>query len=195
MFSAATKFWSRLFLFWDASFRHRIRIAVKRVYVGRGISAARTVRSRARGHERARRHGCNPSRGNRNGEIDGTANAARKSAFVSKCRKALATIRKNSSGREDEAAILRNGIAEEFNPQGLIEQEIVDDLTLNRLMKRRCDKAVSREFSKASIEKTLKLEENHQRSAVQYLLRVANIWTINGTNSQQAPRLRPGHVY
>ena len=94
-------------------------------------------------------------------------------------------------GEEDEAAILRNGIAEEFNPQGLIEQEIVDDLTLNRLMKRRCDKAVSREFSKASIEKTLKLEENHQRSAVQYLLRVANIWTINGTNSQQAPRLRP----
>lgn len=40
---------------------------------------------------------------------------------------------------QKEAAILRSAFAEDFNPQGKIEDEVIDDLTFNRLIKRRID--------------------------------------------------------
>ena len=56
---------------------------------------------------------------------------------------------------QEEAAILRNGFEEDFKPDGLIEHEIIDDLVLNRLHKRRIDIATTREFSKATVEKAI----------------------------------------
>jgi len=90
-----------------------------------------------------------------------------------------------------EAAILRSGFAEDLKPQGLIEQEVIDDLTLNRLIKRRIDLAFTREFSKANIEKTIKWLENHERPVAEYWLRKAKTLGINRAEGQQAERLRP----
>ena len=64
---------------------------------------------------------------------------------------------------QDEAAILRSGFDADFKPEGLIEQEIIDDLVFNRLHKRRIDSACTREFSKAIVEKTIELRENNER--------------------------------
>src|SRR5271157_1762362 len=76
---------------------------------------------------------------------------------------------------QQDAAILRNGFTEVFNPQGLIEHEIVDDLTLNRLIRRRNDIAFTREFSKAGIEKRVKMLDIAERSAIQYWLPPAEV--------------------
>jgi hypothetical protein len=90
-----------------------------------------------------------------------------------------------------DAAILRSGFAEDLKPQGLIEQEVIDDLTLNRLIKRRTDFAFTREFSKANIEKAIKLLENHERSVAQYWLRISDSWGRVRAEREQAERLRP----
>jgi hypothetical protein len=90
-----------------------------------------------------------------------------------------------------DAAILRSGFTEDFKPQGLIEQEVIDDLTLNRLIKRRIDLAFTREFSKATIEKTIKLLENDERSVTQYWLRISDSWGRDRAEREQAERLRP----
>ncbi len=55
---------------------------------------------------------------------------------------------------QKEAAILRSGLADDFNPESTIENEILDDMTVNRLIKRRIDMAFTREFSKAANQKT-----------------------------------------
>ena len=47
---------------------------------------------------------------------------------------------------QQEAVILRGGFTEDFKPQSLIEHEITEDLTLNRLIRRRIDIAFTREF-------------------------------------------------
>ncbi len=94
-------------------------------------------------------------------------------------------------GEQQEAAILRNGFTEDFKPQGLIEHEVIDDLTLNRLIKRRIDLAFSREFSKAGIEKTVKMLDIGERSAAQYWLRSAEVRGTNRGEREQAERLRP----
>jgi hypothetical protein len=92
---------------------------------------------------------------------------------------------------EEEAAILRRGFEEDFKPQSLIECEIIDDLVFNRLIKRRIDLAVSREYSKASVEKSMRLLENHEHSVTQYALRAANLWRRNRSEGEKAVRLRP----
>ena len=56
---------------------------------------------------------------------------------------------------QEEAAILRSGLEEDFRPDGLIEHEIIDDLVLNRLHKRRVDVAMTREFSREPSKKRL----------------------------------------
>jgi hypothetical protein len=94
-------------------------------------------------------------------------------------------------GEQQEAAILRNGFTEDFKPQGLIEHDVIDDLTLNRLIKRRIDLAFSREFSKAGIEKTVKMLDIGERSATQYWLRSAEVRGTNRGEREQAERLRP----
>ncbi len=76
---------------------------------------------------------------------------------------------------QDEAAILRSGFEADFKPEGLIEQEIIDDLVFNRLHKRRIDSAFTREFSKAIVEKAIELREDNERSVTRYWLRLANL--------------------
>jgi hypothetical protein len=95
---------------------------------------------------------------------------------------------------QQDAAILRNGFTEDFNPQSLIERELIDDLTLNRLIRRRIDIAFTREFSKASIKKTARLQEDSERSAIQYWLRLAAhdagmIWAHPGQSERVRPNL------
>jgi hypothetical protein len=85
-----------------------------------------------------------------------------------------------------ETAILRSGFAEDFKPEGLIEHEVIDDLTLNRLIKRRIDMAFTREFSKAAIEKATRRRENADHSVAQYWLRRRGCWW-----QDQRERLRP----
>ena len=55
---------------------------------------------------------------------------------------------------------MRSGFEDDFKPQGLSEQEIIDDLVFNRLHKRRIDKMSTREYSKATIEKTIELSND-----------------------------------
>ena len=87
---------------------------------------------------------------------------------------------------QKEAASLRQGFADEFRPAGALEHELMDDLTLNRLIKRRIDAAYTREFSKAAVEKTIRLQENYERAAAQYWIRAAGL-----LGSYPAERLRP----
>jgi hypothetical protein len=68
---------------------------------------------------------------------------------------------------QEDAALLRSGFEEDFKPQGLSEQEIIDDLVFNRLHKRRIDVVFTREYSKATIEKTIELST--ERPLEQYL--------------------------
>ena len=76
---------------------------------------------------------------------------------------------------QGEAAVLRSGFEEDFKPEGLIEHEIIDDLVFNRPHKRRIDIVMTREFSKATIEKAIELRENNERSVTRYWLRLANL--------------------
>jgi hypothetical protein len=90
---------------------------------------------------------------------------------------------------QQEAAILRSGLEEDFRPEGLIEQEIVNDLVFNRLHKRRIDIATTREFSKATVEKAIELRENNERSVAHYFLRLASV--PGNHSAEPAERLRP----
>ena len=90
---------------------------------------------------------------------------------------------------QGEAAVLRSGFEEDFKPEGLIEHEIIDDLVFNRLHKRRIDIVMTREFSKATIEKAIELRENNEHSVTRYWLRLAN---LRGRHSlEPAERVRP----
>jgi hypothetical protein len=89
----------------------------------------------------------------------------------------------------EQAAILRSGIEEDLKPEGLIEQEIIDDLVLNRLHKRRIDILFTKEFSKATIEKTIELEKNNLRPVTRYWLRQANL--LRGNSAEPAERVHP----
>jgi hypothetical protein len=82
-------------------------------------------------------------------------------------------------------------LAGEQEDATILEQEVIDDLTLNRLIKRRIDIAFTREFSKANIGKTIKWLENHERPLTEYWLRKAKTLGINRPEGQQAERLRP----
>jgi hypothetical protein len=90
---------------------------------------------------------------------------------------------------QEEAAILRSGFEEDFKPEGLIENEIIDDLTLNRVLKRRIDIAMTREFSKACVEKAIELHENKERPVARYWLRLANV--LGRHSAEPAERVRP----
>jgi len=92
---------------------------------------------------------------------------------------------------QNEAANLRNGFSDDFKPQGLIENELIDDLTFNRLIKRRIDVAYTREFSKASNEKSIRLIENTQRSGTHFWLRAANLGHKDWAVQALGDRLRP----
>jgi len=93
-------------------------------------------------------------------------------------------------GEQKQAAILRSEIAEHFNPQGAIENELIDDLTMNRLIRRRIDIADTREYSKAAVEKTMRSVENNERSSAQFWLRSAG--REYRPKRDRGERLRPG---
>jgi hypothetical protein len=90
---------------------------------------------------------------------------------------------------QEEAAILRSGFEEDFKPEGLIEHEIIDDLVFNRLHKRRIDIVMTREFSKATVEKAIELRENNERPVARYFLRMANV--LGRYSAEPAERVRP----
>lgn len=90
---------------------------------------------------------------------------------------------------QEEAAILRNGFAEDLKPDGLIEHEIIDDFTLNRLHKRRIDIVFAKEFFKATIKRSIELDENNRRPAARYWLRQANL--LRGHSDEPAERVCP----
>src|SRR5579863_2887359 len=92
---------------------------------------------------------------------------------------------------QKEAATLRSGFTDHLKPDGFIENEVIDDLTLNRLIKRRIDIAFTREFSKAAIEKTIRLVENNERSATHYWLRAAGVAGTYPAHQELPERLRP----
>jgi hypothetical protein len=92
---------------------------------------------------------------------------------------------------EHDAAILRRGLEGDFKPQSLIEDEVIDDLVFNRLIKRRIDIAFMREFSKASIENTIKEMDHRERSSVQYWLRMAGLSDEYSTERERAEALNP----
>jgi hypothetical protein len=90
-----------------------------------------------------------------------------------------------------DAAILRRGLEDDFKPQGLIEEEVIDDLVFNRLIKRRIDIAFTREFSKASIETTIREMDRRERSSIQYWLRIAGLSNGYRTEQERAEPLNP----
>jgi hypothetical protein len=94
-------------------------------------------------------------------------------------------------GEQQEAAILRNGFTKDFSPEGAIENEVIEDLVFNRLIKRRVDIAFTREFSKASIETTIKELDRHERATAQYWLRIAGLENEYRTDRESAERLGP----
>jgi hypothetical protein len=94
-------------------------------------------------------------------------------------------------GEQEAAAVLQTEFMADLEPEGLLGIEIIDDLTLNRLVKRRIDVAFTREFARASIEKTIALTEKSEHSGTQYWLRRANWDGINWAKTEKAERLRP----
>jgi hypothetical protein len=74
---------------------------------------------------------------------------------------------------QKDAGLLRHGFMEDFNPEGLAANEVVDDLVLNRLIRRRTDVAFTREFSKARALKPLIWLENQESTATQFWRRSA----------------------
>jgi hypothetical protein len=94
---------------------------------------------------------------------------------------------------QGEAANLHCDSMNEFKPGSVLEREIVNDMVLNRLIKRRIDIAFTREFSKAAVEKTITLTENAERAVTQYFLRLSNLRGLNGSKPDHAERLRPAN--
>jgi hypothetical protein len=90
---------------------------------------------------------------------------------------------------QEVAGFLRHGFMEDFNPQGLAENEVIDDIVMNRLIRRRTDVAFTREFSKASAVKSLIWLENHEGSAIRFWLRSS--FSRGRHPSEQGPRCRP----
>jgi hypothetical protein len=90
---------------------------------------------------------------------------------------------------QEEAAILRRGFEGDFKPEGLIEHEIIDDLVFNRLNKRRIDIAMTREFSKATVEKAIELQESTERPVARFWLRLANV--LGRYSAEPTGRVRP----
>jgi hypothetical protein len=76
-----------------------------------------------------------------------------------------------------------------IKPEGLIEHEIIDDFVFNRLHKRRIDIAMTREFSKATVEKAIEPHENKERPVARYWLRLANV--LGKFSAEPAERVRP----
>jgi hypothetical protein len=94
----------------------------------------------------------------------------------------------------EEAAILHSGLEEDLEPQSLIEREMVDDLTLNRLLRRRIDMAFVGELNTAIDEKAIELRENRERSIARYYLRLANgLGRDSADSAELAERLRPDY--
>jgi hypothetical protein len=72
---------------------------------------------------------------------------------------------------QKEAGRIRHGLVEYFKPDGGPENEVIDDIVLNRLIRRRTDVAFTREFSKASALKPLTCLEKHEGMAIPFYSR------------------------
>ena len=92
---------------------------------------------------------------------------------------------------QKEATLLRKGLVEDFDPQGTIENEWIDDMTLNRLIKRRIDIAFTREFLKAANEKTIRWMDDFERAGTKNWVRMAGLAGICSAPGEKPERLRP----
>lgn len=72
---------------------------------------------------------------------------------------------------QKQAAFFRLGFVDDFKPEGLSENEVIDDLALNRLIRQRIDEAFTREFEKARAAKTLSWIGNYESTTVEYFFR------------------------
>ncbi len=90
---------------------------------------------------------------------------------------------------QNDAEVLRDGLTECFNPVGLAETELVEDMVLNRLIRRRIDLAFTQEYSKASAVKRQTWLDNHERAAIR--LFVGPSFSRGRLRGEKAVRLRP----
>jgi hypothetical protein len=81
------------------------------------------------------------------------------------------TSRRILESEQEAAAYLHQGLVEDFKPEGLVENELVDDLVLNRLMRKRIDLAFTREYSKATTRTPLLCLEDKEATQIQFWLR------------------------
>jgi hypothetical protein len=90
---------------------------------------------------------------------------------------------------QKDAEVLRDGLTECFNPVGLAENEVVDDILINRLIRRRIDLAFTQEYSKASAVKQQTWLDNHERTAIR--LFVGSSFSRGRRRGEKDARLRP----
>jgi hypothetical protein len=132
-----------------------------------------------------------PFRGIKMGRLTGPVTPRGRARSSQNAAKHWVVSKRILPGEQQEAAILRNGFTKDFNPEGSIENEVIEDLVFNRLMKRRVDVAITRAFSKAAIEKSASLVDIGERSAVQFWLPPAEVRGTNRREREPAERLRP----
>jgi hypothetical protein len=90
---------------------------------------------------------------------------------------------------QKDAEVLRDGLRECFNPVGLAENEVVDDMLINRLIRRRIDLAFTQEYSKASAVKRQTWLDNHDRTAIRLFL--GSSFSRGRRRGEKDARLRP----
>jgi hypothetical protein len=93
------------------------------------------------------------------------------------------------SSERKEALFLRQGYQDDFKAEGLAENEIVDDMVLNRLIRRRIDAAFTRESWKAGVGRVFSWWNDTEPSAIDYFLRSPR--RLAKYPIDQGARLRP----
>ena len=135
--------------------------------------------------------GSEPERGIKDEQVNGAGTSKGKSRSSRNAARHWIEAGRILPDERQDAAVLDCGFEEDFKPQGLMEEEVIDDLVFNRLIKRRIDIAFTREFSKASIETTIKEIELRERSVIQYRLRIAQLSNHYPIEGGGAERLSP----
>jgi hypothetical protein len=132
-----------------------------------------------------------PFRGMKMGKLTGPVTPRGKARSSQNAAKHWVESKRILPGEEHEAAILRNAFMKDFNPEGSIEHEIIDDIVLNRLIKRRIDIAFTRKSSNQLIDTIINEVDHNEHVAAQYWLRMAGLGNEYRTDGEQAERLQP----
>jgi len=184
------KFMSRFFCFTVVIFRGRVRVHSEHTLFSRLLILPMPLaRHQQKRGNRTSAWGSIPYKGSTMSTSTGPRTPRGKARSSQNAAKHWVESRRILPEELEEAAILRSGFEEDLKPEGLIEHEIIDDLTLNRVLRRRIDMAFTREFSTATSEKEIELRENRERSVARYWLRLANV--LGRDSAEFAERLRP----